>query len=184
MNDASVLLVQPVRILSVGCGMRKAEPGIIRLDKAIDVHPDVVWDLEEFPYPFRDQSFSEIECFDVIEHLTDIPLTMEEFHRLLKPQGLLKITTPHFSCANTFIDPTHKHHLSYFSFDFFCADHKLAYYSKARYRIHHRRIWFKGMRLLKAVIGRIANRFPEVYEQRWAMMFPAFFLYFELEALQ
>lgn len=167
--------------LSVGCGKKPPEPDLVRLDKSPLVKPDVVWDLNEFPYPFDDSSFSGIECFEVIEHLDNIPKTMEEFHRILQANGLLIITTPHFSCANSFVDPTHKWHLSYFSFDYFCEGHDLSYYSESRYRIKHRRIQFQGSRFNQSIISRLANRFPYGYEQRFAWIFPAWFLYFELE---
>ena len=170
--------------LSVGCGRREAEPDLIRLDISELINPDIVWDLNVFNYPFNDSTFSEIECFDVIEHLQDIPRTLEELHRILEPNGLLKITTPHFSCANSFVDPTHKWHLSYFSFDYFCDNHTLGYYSKARYRINKRHIQFQGSRFNRTLVSRLANRFPQSYEQRWAWVFPAWFLYFELQAIK
>jgi ubiquinone/menaquinone biosynthesis C-methylase UbiE len=170
--------------LSVGCGNQAPKPNLIRLDISFEVNPDVVWDLEKLPYPFDESSISVIECFDVIEHLQNIPKTMEEFHRILKPGGLLKITTPHFSCANSFIDPTHKSHLSYFSLDYFCEGHNLSYYSKVRYRVKKRHIYFQEGTLYRSILLRLANKFPEAYEQRWAWMFPAWFLYFELETIK
>lgn len=172
-----------MKTLSVGCGNRIPEENMVRLDISDKVSPDVVWNLDIFPYPFADNEFDEIECFDVIEHLTDIPKTLEEFNRLLNPGGRLKITTPHFSCANSYIDPTHKWHLSYFSFDFFCDGHKLSYYSNARYTVKSRRILFQGNGLVRRILEKIANQFPESYEQKWAWVMPAWFLYFELEAM-
>jgi len=170
-------------VLAIGCGMRQTETGTIRLDISPEVNPDILWNLDHFPYPLDDSSFSEIECFDVIEHLTDITKSMQEFHRILKPNGLLRITTPHFSCANSYIDPTHKYHLSYFSFDYFESNHKLSYYSDANFRIKHRHIQFQGSRFNRSIVSRFANNFPYNYEQRWAWMFPAWYLYFELEAI-
>jgi ubiquinone/menaquinone biosynthesis C-methylase UbiE len=178
MRDASRM------ILSVGCGKKPPEPNLVRLDRSSRVEPDVVWDLNEFPYPFSDSFFSEIQCMDVIEHLEDIPSVMEEFHRILTANGLLRITTPHFSCANSYVDPTHRWHLSRFSFDYFCEGHDLAYYSQARYRITKQHIQFKGSRFTRSVVSRLANKFPEYYEQRCAWIFPAWYLYFELEALK
>jgi ubiquinone/menaquinone biosynthesis C-methylase UbiE len=166
--------------LSVGCGAKLPEPNLVRLDISEKLSPDVVWDLNNFPYPFADSSFSAIECFDVIEHLDNIPKTMEEFYRILKPNGSIKITTPHFSCANSFVDPTHKYHLSYFSFDYFSETHNLYYYSQARYKIKHRYIHFQGSLFNRAIIRKLANKFPQEYEQRWAWIFPAWFLEFEL----
>lgn len=170
--------------LSVGCGNQPPQSNLVRLDKFANLNPDVVWNLDEFPYPFNDSLFSEIECFDVIEHLENIPKTLEEFYRILEPKGILKITTPHFSCANSFIDPTHKWHLSYFSFDYFCEGHNLSYYSKSKYLIRRRHIQFQGGRINRSIISRLANRFPKTYEQRWAWIAPAWYIYLELEAVK
>jgi SAM-dependent methyltransferase len=171
-------------ILSVGCGRRPPQPDLVRLDCSTEVQPDIVWNLDEFPYPLEDSSFSTIECIDVIEHLKDIPKAMDEFHRILEPAGLLQVATPHFSSANSFVDPTHRWHLSYFSFDYFCGAHEPSYYSTARYRIKSRRIQFSGGRLTRSIVSRLANRFPKSYEDRFAWMLPAWFLYFELEAIK
>jgi SAM-dependent methyltransferase len=171
-------------ILSVGCGRREADSNVIRLDISAKVEPDVVWDLNEFPYPFEPSFFSVIECFDVIEHVADIPKVIEEFYRILKPDGLLKITTPHFSSVNSFIDPTHRWHLSRFSFSYFCDGHKLNYYADARYREKEGHIQFQGGKFSRSIVSWFANKFPELYERRFAWMFPAWFLYFELVALK
>jgi SAM-dependent methyltransferase len=171
-------------ILSVGCGRQESDSNVIRLDISPDVKPDVVWNLDDYPYPFEDSRFTGIECLDVIEHLADIPRVMEEFHRILKPQGVLRITTPHFSSANSYTDPTHRWHLSRFSFDYFCEGHDLSYYSRARYRQKSGHLQFQGGWLSRSIVSRFANRFPRTYEQRFAWMFPAWFLYIELEALK
>lgn len=171
-------------VLCIGCGQTTAAPGVIRLDISEEIKPDVVWDLDNFPYPFEDNKFDAVECFDVIEHLNNIPKSLQEIHRILKNNGVLKITTPHYSCANSYIDPTHRYHLSYFSFDYFCEGHQLSYYSKARYRIKNRRIQFQGSSIVSSLLNKLANKFPYIYEQRWAWIFPAWFLYFELEAVK
>ena len=172
------------RILSTGCGDKPPKDGVVRLDKRPEVRPDVIWDLNNFPYPFENSTFSEIECFDVIEHLDNIPKTMEEFHRILNPNGLVKIATPHFSCANSYIDVTHKWHLSYFSFDFFHNKYLPPHSCKAKFHIRHRHLQFRGLPFARQAISRLANFFPRAYEDRWAWIFPAWFIYFELEAMK
>ncbi|MEH1902564.1 MAG: methyltransferase domain-containing protein [Nostoc sp.] len=170
-------------ILSVGCALKAPQNNLVKLGISV-VNPDVVWDLEKIPYPFDDSIFSEIECLDVIEHLGNIPNALEEFHRILKRDGVLKITTPHFYCANSYIGQTHEWHLSYFCFDYFSDGHCLSYYSKARYKIISRYIQFQGDRINRSIISRLANKYPINYEQRWAWIFPAWYLYFELETIK
>lgn len=123
-----------LRTLDVGCGLRK-QPGAIGIDRNPASRADVLCDLDRFPYPFRDGAFHRIRAVHVIEHLTDLLRTMEEFHRLLAPGGRLWIVTPHYSDFSSFCDPTHRWHLSSYSLRYFGRDHGgFGYYSKARFR--------------------------------------------------
>jgi SAM-dependent methyltransferase len=95
----------------------------------------VICDLDRFPYPFADRTFDNLRAIHVIEHLTDVIRTMEEFHRLVKPGGRIRIETPHYTDYSSFCDPTHKHHLNSFSFRYFGDDHGgFGYYSQAKLR--------------------------------------------------
>ncbi len=96
---------------------------------------DVLADLDRFPYPFRDNAFDEVRAVHVIEHVADVVRSIEEFHRLLKPDGRLYVVTPHYSDFSSFCDPTHRWHLTSFSFRYFGPDHGgFGYYSPARLR--------------------------------------------------
>ena len=55
--------------------------------------------FSKLPLPFRDKSFDVITFLEVIEHCDDIQnnKTIKEFYRLLKPNGILIITTPNYS---------------------------------------------------------------------------------------
>ena len=105
---------------------------------------------------------------------------MAEIHRVLASDGSVLITTPHYSSANSYTDPTHKHHLGYRSFDYFVDGHSLGYYSAARFEIRRRILRFHGG-LVDAVMRRLANRWPDWYEKRMAWMVPAWYLEVELE---
>jgi SAM-dependent methyltransferase len=91
--------------LNLGCGQFKKEE-YINLDKDPQLDPDVLHDLNQFPYPFSDSSFDLIEADHVLEHLEDPFLVMKELHRILKSNGRLIIKTPHFSRG--FTHPDHK----------------------------------------------------------------------------
>lgn len=82
--------------LNLGCGEDK-KPGYVNLDFHDHVSPDVVHDLNVFPYPFEDNSFDEIICYHILEHLDKPFWVMRELHRILKPGGKLFIKVPHFS---------------------------------------------------------------------------------------
>ena len=124
----------PLRILDVGCGINKY-PGSIGIDINPATAADVLCDLDRFPYPFAGQSFDQLRAIHVIEHLTDVIRAMEEFHRLVRPGGRVRIETPHYTDFSSFCDPTHKHHLNSFSFRYFGAnDAGFGYYTAAKYR--------------------------------------------------
>ena len=168
--------------LDLGAGAVVRAPGAIRADLSRAVRPDVVTDASR-GLPFHTSSLSRVFCFDLVEHVEDLTALMTEIHRVLEPGGRVVMTTPHFSCANSYTDPTHKHHLGWRSFDYFTAEHQLQYYSAARFLIARRVLRFHGG-LVDAIVRRVAQRWPDWYEHRLAWIFPAWYLEFELEAVK
>ncbi|MBN9662090.1 MAG: class I SAM-dependent methyltransferase [Acidobacteria bacterium] len=121
-------------ILDVGCGINKL-PGSLGIDRNARSRADVLCDLDHFPYPFRDSSFDGLQAIHVIEHVSDVLKTMEEFHRLVRGGGRVFLATPHYTDFSSFCDPTHKWHLNSFSFRYFGDDNAgYGYYSTARFR--------------------------------------------------
>lgn len=143
----------------------------------------MVHDLDQIPWPFKDNCFAEVDAYDVVEHCANVVATMQEIHRVCRDGAIVRITTPHFSSANSFIDPTHRQHFSYFSFDYFTDNHELGFYSKKRFRRRSAQIFFYPT-LTNKLVWRLANRYPHIYERRWAWLFPAWFLSFELEIVK
>ena len=124
----------PSRVLDVGCGVKKY-PGAIGIDRIAGTAADALVDLDRFPYPFRDDSFEQVRAVHVIEHVSDVIRTMEEFHRLLHNGGVVYIATPHYTDFSSFCDPTHRWHLNSYSFRYFGQDNAgFGYYSKSRFR--------------------------------------------------
>lgn len=165
-------------MLNLGSG-KKPRPGAVNVDVTGITQPELIHNLDETPWPLPDSHFTEVHAYDVIEHLKDLPRTMEEIHRICAPGALVFITVPHFSSANSFTDPTHLHHLSARSMLYFTDEHELGFYSSARFRQQQGQIIFQQSPLNR-VVRRLANRFVTRYEERWAWIFPAWFLYFEL----
>jgi SAM-dependent methyltransferase len=123
-----------LRILDVGCGRNKL-PGAIGIDRNPASRADVLCDLDRTPYPFAGGVFDRVRAVHVIEHVSDVIRTMEEFHRLLAPGGRLEVVTPHYSDFSSFCDPSHRWHLTSFSFRYFGERHGgFGYYSKCRFR--------------------------------------------------
>lgn len=103
--------------LNLGCGT-DIRAGWINLDSADISGVDVVHDLGKLPLPFASNSFDEILCLDILEHLEYIPV-LKDLHRILMPGGKLRIRVPHFTSKNNFMDPTHKKLFSVNTFDYF-----------------------------------------------------------------
>lgn len=106
------------RKLNLGCG-HDSKAGWVNLDIAPLPGVDVVHDIEKTPLPFGNESFDEILCNDILEHI-DYPKVLKDLHRVLIPGGIVHIRVPHFTSKNNAIDPTHKRIFSIETFDFFC----------------------------------------------------------------
>jgi len=168
--------------LNLGCG-RKPFADHINLDVVASVNPDVVHDLDRYPYPFPDSRFEEIAVYDVVEHIGDVSSFMREIWRIGRHGATVKISTPHFSASNAYTDPTHRRHLGYFSFDYFTAGNPLNFYGSEGFKISKRTINFRES-FPNKFVNYYTRRWPDKYEQRWAWIFPAYHLYYELEVVK
>jgi predicted SAM-dependent methyltransferase len=166
--------------LNLGCGLKHL-PEAVNLDITPETKPDIVHDLDRVPWPFPDNHFREVLAYDVIEHLENFIEAMEEIHRICRDKAVVRITVPHFSCANAYTDPTHRRAFGYFSMDYVTGENEIEFYTRARFKKLSARMMFYPS-LLNKLVWRLANRYPAAYERRWAWMFPAWYLYFELEA--
>lgn len=174
--------------LNLGSGMNRPVPDSINVDVNLQSAPDLVSDLNRFPWPFSSNTFQEIYGYDILEHLDDIVSVMNEIHRIAAPGAKVVITTPHFSNRNAFTDPTHKHYFGIHSFDYFSRNGKADYskwnfYSSARYEILKVAVQFEH-NLVNKLIWRIAARYPDMWESRLAWIFPAWFMNIELRVVK
>jgi SAM-dependent methyltransferase len=170
------------RVLNLGCGRKRLE-GAINVDHVIETQPDVLHDLNMRPWPLTENHFEEVIANDVLEHLEDVLATLTEIHRVCRQGAIVRVAVPHFSSANAYSDPTHRHVFGYFTLDCFLSEDDRSFYTPARFRYRHRQIIFWPS-LLNKLVWRLANRFPSQYERRWAWIFPAWFLSVELEVLK
>lgn len=86
---------------------------MVTLDINKDHKPDVVHDLMKFPYPFADNTFSEIHAYEVMEHtgqMGDYKFFFRQFSelwRIMQPDGLLCMTCPAPTSVWAWGDPSH-----------------------------------------------------------------------------
>lgn len=91
---------------------------LTRLDIEASHEPDVVHDLEQLPWPFKDGSFDEVHGFEILEHLGQqgdakaFCAHFSEIWRVLKPGGLLFATCPSVSSPWLWGDPSHRRVIS------------------------------------------------------------------------
>ena len=96
--------------LNLGCGTKRLE-GWINVDSMATFDPDVVWDLETFPWPWDDNSVDEILLAHVLEHLgeqRDVYLRIiQELYRICRHGAIIRILVPHPRHDTYLWDPTH-----------------------------------------------------------------------------
>jgi hypothetical protein len=94
--------------LNLGCGLNRRD-GYINVDR--DGEPDLRHDLEVFPWPWPDDSVSEVLVYHVLEHLGRDPNVylgvMKELYRVCEDGATIWVVVPHHRHDNFFNDPTH-----------------------------------------------------------------------------
>jgi SAM-dependent methyltransferase len=71
------------KVLNVGCGKLKIK-NAVNLDNNPKVNPDILWDLNNLPLPFKDQEFYNAINFDIIEHVPNPEKLVKEIERVSK----------------------------------------------------------------------------------------------------
>ena len=98
-----------MKILELGPGMHRSGDTTVAIDKCPDAQADIIRDFAKRGIPFEDNTFDEVRCYDVIEHIEDyedLIFTFNEIWRVLKPEGLFHFVTPN-GVDNGFAHITH-----------------------------------------------------------------------------
>lgn len=180
------------RWLDVGCGADKV-PGAVGIDRLALPGVDVVFDLDQYPWPFESSTFDHVVCKHSISHLANFVRTVEEIHRITRSGGVVEILAPHYTSDNANTDPTMRTRVSLRTMHFFCEqyDFKYQYYSKARFFMERRWVSFRECKTdfrsdvkfnVPHLIGleQLVNAFPRVYERLFGYILPASEVYFKL----
>lgn len=135
MNENSTAVITPIRNgtapkrrLDIGAGAKRDE-GWETMDLSPVYSPDFQHDLTQLPWPLADESFDELRCWHVLEHIErryQIPV-MNEMHRVLKTGGVADIEVPVFPYWTAMADPTH---VSFF------VPQSFWYFTKSEYAEH------------------------------------------------
>jgi SAM-dependent methyltransferase len=170
--------------LNFGCGQRR-ETGYLGLDICPCEGVDIVHDFNRFPYPFGDDEFDEILCRSSLEHVADFVGTVVELHRILKPNGLLRVYCPHYSGPDAYRDPTHRTFFAWTTFDMFIDGGSYRTNYSGLFTLESRSFGVPGRHWgPKALAKRTMNHFPDLYETYFCWMFPAKTISYELKAVK
>lgn len=154
--------------LNLGCGNKK-RPGFVNIDVDPDCKPDRVLDLNNTPYPFKDNEVEEIFTEHFLEHVDDPVKTLQEIHRIMAPGGKLEVWVPHFSYGGTY-DITHR---SFWGVEAFSQHHTRQLFELKRVRLR----WFRdGWRqrkmyypffFIEPIVNFLANLSPVFCDRFW-----------------
>lgn len=103
-------LPSPLRI-DLACGQDKKD-GFFGVDIVKLPNVDLVFDLEQYPWPFKDESVDEVRVSHYLEHTTDIMAFMNELYRIMKVGSIAEIIGPYYTSIRCWQDPTHVRALS------------------------------------------------------------------------
>ncbi len=96
--------------INLGCGFDRRD-GYLNVDSWPECSPDLLFDLEQFPWPFETSSVTRILACHVLEHLGADLATFralsQELYRISAPGCLLGIHLPYCKSVEFWSDPTH-----------------------------------------------------------------------------
>ena len=114
--------------LNIGCGRKKMD-GFINIDKAPEVEPDKVVDIER-GLPFEDNEFTHIYSEHCLEHIKPDKwaFVLNEIQRVAKDGCILELYLP-FDNMGQRTNVDHYRTFAWLSFDQFLEGSERSYYS-------------------------------------------------------
>lgn len=143
--------------------------------------------LNYYPYPMKDNSFDLIICNNVLEHLSlydkDNEYWIEffnEIYRILKPNGKLTLTVPHFSNV-CYIQHHHSFSCREFYLMFTRKDTWWFYLQKFDFNLNKCEIGFPKLNIPFGLFFNINEWTKELYEAYFAYIIRCQVIKLELE---
>lgn len=156
--------------------------GWVNLDFDRRFKADVYWDLNNFPYPFKDNTFEEILASAVLEHVDNFYKVMRELHRISKDKAKIYILLPHGSDVTlTWGEVEHKRGFSIHTFGSIWCNKELW----NLFEVKKRKITFSiKYKIANSIINPLVNLSPVFYERIWCHYLPCSDVVFVLEVIK
>lgn len=154
--------------MNLGCG-KDIRQNYLNIDFEKFVGVDRILNLNNLPYPFKNNQFEEIIMQDILEHLDNPFEVMKEIYRISKPEAKIYLRVPHFSSNNIAGDIQHKRG---FNTETFTNPNMRKMFIVKKQRITFGR--------LRKSLGGIINLYPRFYERHFAYILPAVNIEIEL----
>jgi len=186
--------------LNLGCGndYKKSTNNVkwTNLDFNKEVKADIYHDLNK-KLPFKDNEFDYILADNVIEHVSNLFVLIDELWRISKPNAIIEIFAPHFSGIYAFKHPAHRQYFGIGSFDTYKPISGLdkgfqgERYGKARFKILQQKLLYfhhnaAEIPLLSKLPINFLFNFSRTYQLILEKFFPLKFdeIYFRLKVIK
>lgn len=166
--------VLSLKTVDLGCGNKKT-PGAVGIDQSPHPGVDVVANLDNPPWPVEEHQFERVICKHIVEHVQDLLAFFKEIHRISKDGAVVEVETPHYSCVDSWSDPTHRSHFGS-RWHQWITDPQLLSAEGSHFELVESRVVFG--RSVHAKITRLVVLIFGIrrWEKHFAFMFPAWYI--------
>ena len=102
--------------LNLGCGKDYLR-NYFNIDNNPTHRPDLLYDLNQIPYPLKSNQFDFVRMKMILEHLDKPIEVLKEVVRICKNNALIEVTVPHANSYANITDIQHKHSFTENSFN-------------------------------------------------------------------
>lgn len=177
--------------LNLGCGT-DYKKAWVNLDFNKEVRADIYCDINK-KLPFKDNEFDYILIDNVLEHISNFFLIVDELWRISKPNAIIDIFVPHFSGIYASKHPAHYHQFGIGTFDIYKQEgvFNKERYGKARFKILKQElIYFHHKAAEIPLLSKLPINFLFNFSRKWQLMLEKFFplkfdeIYFRLKVIK
>lgn len=168
--------------LNLGCG-KDIKEGYVNQDIFQWGNVDHIFDLNKYPWKYKNNSFDEIRIWNNLFLIKDFVRFMQEIYRISKSNAKILIKTQFFLSTESANYPYNPTQTNYNSFNIFLKGSEFNLKTGVELEIIKRKWIFSENRFLR-LLNFIPNIFPKFYGRFLYFYFPSNKLYFELKVIK